>query len=88
MIRVAKMLREHVWGILNAISTNASKPLLESTNPKIQALEKCADTETEIGSVMRFCSTAVGSTYTLSSRPTRIPPGKGRLRQTTKGLGT
>jgi len=42
MIKVAKMLREHIWGILNAIALNASNAHLESTNAKIQALKKRA----------------------------------------------
>jgi len=42
MIKVAKMLREHLWGILNAIALNASNAHLESTNAKIQALKKRA----------------------------------------------
>ena len=42
MIKVAKMLREHLWGIINAIVLKATNADLESTNAKIQALKKRA----------------------------------------------
>ena len=42
MINVAKMLRKHLWGIINAIVLEATNADLESTNAKIQALKKRA----------------------------------------------
>lgn len=42
MIKVAKMLREHLWGIINTIVLRATNADLESTNAKIQALKKRA----------------------------------------------
>jgi len=42
MIQVAKMLRKHLWGIINAIFLKATNADLESTNAKIQALKKRA----------------------------------------------
>ena len=40
MVKVAKMLREHLWGVVNAIVLRATNAQLESTNAKIQALKK------------------------------------------------
>jgi len=42
MVKVAKMLRTHLWGIINAIVLKATNADLESTNAKIQALKKRA----------------------------------------------
>lgn len=42
MINVAKTLRKHLWGIINAIVHKATNADLESTNAKIQALKKRA----------------------------------------------
>lgn len=42
MVQVAKMLRKHLWGIINAIVLKATNADLESTNAKIQALKKRA----------------------------------------------
>ena len=42
MINVAKTLRKHLWGIVNAIVLKATNADLESTNAKIQALKKRA----------------------------------------------
>lgn len=42
MVKVAKILRTHLWGIINAIVLKATNAGLESTNAKNQALKKRA----------------------------------------------
>jgi transposase len=42
MLKVSKMLRRHLWGIVNAIVLKATNAHLEAVNAKIQALKKRA----------------------------------------------
>jgi transposase len=42
IVKVARMLRQHLWGIINAIVLDATNAHLESVNAKIQALKKRA----------------------------------------------
>ncbi len=42
MVRKSRMLRAHLWGIINAVVLKATNAHLESTNAKIQALKKRA----------------------------------------------
>jgi transposase len=42
MVNVSRMLREHLWGIINAVVLKATNAHLESVNAKIQALKKRA----------------------------------------------
>lgn len=42
MVKVSKMLRSHLWGIVNAVVLKATNAHLEAVNAKIQALEKRA----------------------------------------------
>lgn len=42
MMKVSRTLREHLWGIINAIVLGATNAHLESVNAKIQALKKRA----------------------------------------------
>jgi len=42
MVKVARTIRRHLWGIVNAITLNATNADLESVNAKIQALKKRA----------------------------------------------
>src|SRR5690606_40795423 len=42
MTKVAGTLREHLWGIINAVVLGATNAHLESVNAKIQALKKRA----------------------------------------------
>lgn len=42
MMKVAKMLRQHLWGIVNAIVLRATNAHLEAVNSKIQTLKKRA----------------------------------------------
>lgn len=42
MVKVSRMLREHLWGIINAIVLGVTNAHLEAVNAKIQALKKRA----------------------------------------------
>ena len=42
MVRVGRMIRSHLWGIINAIVHRATNAHLEAVNAKIQALKKRA----------------------------------------------
>lgn len=42
MLKVSKMLRKHLWGIVNAIVLRVTNAHLEATNAKVQALKKRA----------------------------------------------
>lgn len=42
MMKVGKMLRRHLWGIVNAVTLRATNAHLEAVNAKIQALKKRA----------------------------------------------
>jgi transposase len=42
MVKVSRMLREYLWGIINAVVLKATNAHLESVNAKIQALKKRA----------------------------------------------
>lgn len=42
MVKVSKMLRRHLWGIINAVTLRANNAHLEAVNARIQALKKRA----------------------------------------------